>query len=414
MANPIPEKQYTVESGDTLESIAARAYGDPAQSGRVGSANGVTDASLYAGLVLNIPPDPVKEALKNAQKEQNLARRSANTFTLIVEGVEIPVMSGRLINSMDTISGMWAAEIAWQPGADSQIDELLRPFRYPTARVFLGPTLVHTGAIYGIGNRLGIDGSVKVMTGYSRTIDLVDSSALPPYEASKVTLQQRVESFLGPYGISAESELTNDGQFDRVTIEPEEKIFDHLKKLAAQRAALIGDTAEGNVRLYQAATTGAPVGTLEEGSPGVLSWSAEWDGRKRYNTYRVTKQSPLFGSKTATAKDSNVPKSRILTFAANDVITGSMQDAAEWRRSKTVADTLVQSLPVSGWYAPNGELWQENTFVTVKSKTLRIPDGYKYLIKSVEFEYSNGGNRTTLTLVPPEVYTGGEVTDPWQ
>jgi prophage tail gpP-like protein len=68
---------------------------------------------------------------------------------------------------------------------------------------------------------------------------------------------------------------------------------------------------------------------------------------------------------------------------------------------------------VSGWTAPNGELWRDNTLVTVQSDTIFCPDGFTFLIRSVEFEVTDKGYATNLNLVPPQVFSGEEIEEPW-
>jgi nucleoid-associated protein YgaU len=49
-------KTYTVKRGDTLSSIAAAEYGDPARWRPIATANRITDPlSLRPGLVLALP-----------------------------------------------------------------------------------------------------------------------------------------------------------------------------------------------------------------------------------------------------------------------------------------------------------------------------------------------------------------------
>ena len=72
MSNPIPGRQYTTVNGDTLTSIAARAYGDPAKSTLIFNANNFkvkfTDQnSVFPGETLTIPVNAVLSNLRKAQ-----------------------------------------------------------------------------------------------------------------------------------------------------------------------------------------------------------------------------------------------------------------------------------------------------------------------------------------------------------
>ena len=73
MPTPIPGEQYTTQSGETLQNVAARAYGDPEKSTLIFKANNfpvtVTDQNTVAtGTVLNIPFDAVLNQLRLNQR----------------------------------------------------------------------------------------------------------------------------------------------------------------------------------------------------------------------------------------------------------------------------------------------------------------------------------------------------------
>ncbi|MCK5218421.1 hypothetical protein KAR10_02790, partial [bacterium] len=203
------------------------------------------------------------------------------------------------------------------------------------------------------------------------------------------------------------------GEFRRVTVSPTEKAFRHLSFLASQRGVLLTSTPEGAALLTQANVDGQSVGSIIEGEHGAQEFIGEFDGRKVFSTYKAIGQSPGRHAKTAIAKNENIPRSRFFTFVANETISGEMQGLANWRRSKQFAETVKIRIPIQGWYAPNGELWSENTMVTIVSKTLFLPDGFDFLIRSVEFILDGSGKHSVLTLVLPEVYTGEEINYPW-
>ena len=110
---------------------------------------------------------------------------------------------------------------------------------------------------------------------------------------------------------------------------------------------------------------------------------------------------------------SKVPRSRFLTFQVNETIDGDIEQAAKWRRSKQLANALTIPFPVSSWFSNEGILWEENTLIEVVSPTLSIANGFTFLIKSVEYDDSTSGKTAILGLVPPQVYSGEDLIDPW-
>lgn len=404
-----PGSVYTIQDGDTPESLAARAYGDSTKSTLILQGNQIR---FVAGNAITVPVDPDDVRLRTAILQD--AALVQNDFNLVVDGLRIPVVAGRVNRSLDTAADAWSATVAWRPGENESVDSRLRPFSYGRASVYLGDTLAVNGVLYRVETLLDGAGSSKTLTGYSFTADAVDSTVRPPYERRNVRLEDVAAALVAPIGVKAEFDTDTGGVFERVTATKTETIFSHLRKLAAQRAVLVSNTPRGDMLFTRAATSGAPVGTLREGDSFVLSWAADFDGRKRYSAYRISGQTPLSNTVVGISTDTNVPRTRFVTKDADESSLGNIQRAADWERSKTVASALSIRLPVAGWLAPNGSLWSPNTLVTVVSPTLDLTNGFTFLIKGVEFLFSNEGSTAELSLVPPQVYTGEEIQDPWQ
>lgn len=422
-SKPTPGFQYRVVGGDRITRISATAYGtqenarlivgaNPQLTGRPISLEDLP--TIYAGDVLNIPLIPANVALRNEGTKLTIAGKTAEDFTLIIDGLEIPVQSAKIVRTMDTAADGWTGRLAWNPGDNKEIDRRLLPYALPDASVYLGGNLQINGILYNVEPEMTVAGIVKNLEGFSFTADAIDSSVKSPYEKNNITLQQRAEEQIQHIGIRAIFESDGGGKFDRMTADPTDTIFGHLAKYARQRSILISSTVTGDMLFNQANVNGKPVGTLEETQPLPLDWSAKYDGRQRFNSYKVIGQSPGGVSKTATAIDENVPRSRFKTIEANDTIAGDIQAVADWQRSKQLADALTIPFPVSDWYDPGGNLWTPNTIVTIISPTLDVPQGFNFLIRAIEFDYSTRGRSAILSLIPPQVYTTEELPEPWR
>lgn len=182
--------------------------------------------------------------------------------------------------------------------------------------------------------------------------------------------------------------------------------------LSVQRGVLLSADDEGNLLITQAKTD-TFAGLISEDSPNVKTWSAAFKGRKRFNSYRVYGQSPGNNAKEAVSIDKNIIKTRFMSFNATDTIKGELQAIADWKKTTRIKEALQLSLTVNDWFDDSGQRWKHNTVVKVISPTLFLPDGFDFLIKSVEYILSADGRSTVLNLVPPQVFTGEELTDPW-
>ena len=421
---PTPGFQYRVVAGDRITRISATAYGTQDNARLIVSANPLLTGrpisleslpTIYAGDVLNIPLLAANVALRNEGTKLTIPGKAADDFTLIVDDLEIPVQSAKILRTMDTAADGWTARIAWNSGENKELDKRLLPYAMPLASVYLAGKLQINGILYTIEPEMTNAGIVKNLAGFSFTADAVDSTLKPPYEKNNVTLQQRAEEQIAPIGIRAIFKADGGGKFDRMTAaDPTETIFSHLHNYARQRSLLISSTVTGDMLFWKANVDGQPVGTLEETQPLPQNWNAKYDGRKRFNSYKIIGQSPGGISKSAVAIDENIHRARFLTIQAHDTITGDIQAVANWQRSKQLADALTIPFPVSDWYDPAGILWEPNTIVTVISRTLDVPQGFNFLIRAVEFNFNTAGRSTILSLIPPQVYTNDELPVPWE
>jgi prophage tail gpP-like protein len=417
MSKPIPGATYIVLPGDTLTRIAKKAYGEASKWRIIWEANKTKIKSgrpdlIGIGDILFIPPNEEISIDVLFDAVPQLPGKSPDDFTVVINGIELPIKAGRAIRTMDTASDSWTASVSWDKDSLQILKAAIQPYSYAPAQCFIGGQQIINGFVYIVETETTSGGSLAKLQGFSTTKDLVDSVVNPPYEAKKITLQLRAQALCAPYGIPVKFLIGDVEPFDRVTARPEEKVFAHLAKLAAQRGALITSTALGELLITQAAS-GPPVGSLEEGLPPVENMRAKFDGTKRYNGYEAIGQSPGKTTKSARSQDSAVLRPRFLRFKTNESTAGNIQKAADWRRSKQLADTLTITVPTTSWYDRNNALLKENTIITVKSDTLFLPGGFNFLIRSIEYVFEPGGTRANLSLVPPQAYSGSVLIDPW-
>ncbi len=399
MSKPTAGQQYTVETGDTIERIAAIAYGDPSRSRDILNANQTN--ILIPGLILNLPPD-----------DRTVPLISSDGLVLLLDGLEILTESFRFFESIETIAYGWTATIAWTPDEKPELDKRIRPYSYTPAQVFLDRQLLGTGRLYVTAPSL-VGRQECSLEFWSLTADFVDSSLKPPYEENEVTLKQRAETLAKTFSLKVISDLEQDGIFDRVTAEPDDTSGSHLLSLAKQRGVLVSSTENGDLSLSIPKLTGVPVATIEEGVEGVTGFTASYDGRSRFSDYRVIGETPFDEPNNAVSKDKGVNVTRFKTKTVGETTQGEMKKAADFEKTKFLADALTIPISVRGFKRENGQRWKKGEYVTLISPTLFIKNGFLMLIKSVEFLSNSSGETSTLTLVPPSVYSGDVIEEPW-
>jgi prophage tail gpP-like protein len=394
---------------------------------------------------------------------EKLPGKSPDEMTLIINGYEIVMESAKLVRTMDTCADAFTCTIPWEPGVDPDLDKATAPFGYQDASVYVGGDLELDGTLYDVTSTRDSNGTLRQLSIYSKTADLIDSTVFPPYEANNISLTARCRQQAGVLGIQTEvakgvdlivtkrvrqsykitreipwielsaplkfkpknikvdqiitkyKTVREEFTFSRVTANKTDTIFSHLSALASQRGLLLSCTKYGDLLIVQPNLADPPVGTIEEPAGITNVFSATFSGRSRFGFYRALANSAQ-GSRTSAesrARDGVVTRPRFLTFQSNDNLPGEAVNAALWRKNKSAADALNLSFPVNSWYAPNGKLWTPNTTVTVVSPTIGINEGFTFLISQVEFDYQADGAVASLQLKPPTAYTTGEISEPW-
>jgi len=413
MSNPIPGKTYIVQTGDTLSGISTRAYGLPNEYPRIVRANNLPDDLIRVGETLIIPPIPelaalIKKSLSAGVEEDGFVLKLGNRL--------IPVLSGRVIRTMDTAADAWSCEIAWEPGADKELDKLTAPFSYTDAEVFLDGERTLTGRLYAVGQKFTDKGRVKTLKGGSLTIDIVDSQTSPPYQSNATSLERFCKDLLTPLGIGVKvaPHVKLEGKFKSETAKDNETIFNYLSRLAKSQGVLLSSTAKGELLITKADLKGPVVGSLVEGDPLVEKWESDFDGRKLFSSYRAVSGSSMSTkNKSVDLRDSSVPKTRVKNIRLKSGQNGDLDKAIIWERNKSLAKAIKLPCPVTSWYAPEGKLWRDNSRVTVESLTWGVPDGFTFQISRVEFIWDDKGKKAVLSLLPPFVYSNEIKDQPW-
>lgn len=423
---------------DSLSHIASKAYGNGKKWPIIWKANKAIarktkneageyvkdpNNSFWPNDVIFIPHDPdAKKIIEDLREDalEFLPDADKNAIQLIIDGERVNVESATVHTTFDTAADGWAATVPWDPTNEIQ-QRIFQPYGYQNAEIYVGGELMVRGKLYTVtANSENNRRSLK-LEGWSFTADIIDSTMRSPYERNKVTLEDRANQLIEGLGIKVVYNVDNSEPFQRVTADKQDTILGHLSELAKQRFVQISSTKQGDL-LFHRASTGNPVATLAEGFPPFQNGTITFDGRARFNSYTVTANTPGAKKKNKTpsvgvANDEIIPNTRFVSLSANESDIGDLQKIAEWERSKKLAESFTLELPVNTWYnsqAENGkDLWRVNSIVTVISDTLFLRNGFDFLISAIDYVFEENGATAILTLVPPQVYTGERLEDPW-
>lgn len=416
MSKATPGSTYTIVKGDTLWGIAGQAYGNVRRWPEIYAANKGTLSSgdpnlIFPGEVIFIPGEvPIEVEVED--DSELLPGADPNGVTLVIGGREIKAESMVVLRTMDTGSDTWTAQVYWDPN-DPELMERYKPYTFLESKAYVGGQLLVTGPVMISEPVVSNDKVSMMLTGFSKTIHMVDSSVKPPYQLNKMDLNQIANEYAVPRGIKVEDTTPGLGVFDRVTAETSDKEFDFLAKLARQKSALLTSTPKGHLLITQTADKTDNFGSIGDDQARGHDWRARFNSRDRFRQVRMVGRRRGAKVSNSVVVDENIKENRTKTVQNADLKPDELEAAANWERSKSAAEALSIPFPVSDWYAPDGRLWRENKYVTVVSSRIFVPDGFDFLIRSCEYHYTKEGRKTILNIVPPGVFTQEPVKEPW-
>ncbi len=329
----------------------------------------------------------------------------------VINGNDIRFESASVIRTIDTIADAFSMNINIE--TDKSILYLIKPFGYENVEVYLDNEKLMTGTIYNVNAKVDSEKRLIPIEGFTNTIDLVDSVSKPPYKYVNKTLNQILTTIIKQNGnkVKVVDKVKNTFKFKRAIIEPEEKIFDFISKLAQQIGVILTSNQDGNIEIIKTDTKVKSVATIMTNQIIAPNIEMSWNGRERYSEYvELTKRKKKSTKKIE--KDELVTRPRYMAYHA-DELDKDKKDSVVNKKNRTISDSISINLPVNGFYREPGKRWKEGEKVTIQFEELWLKKGMDFLIRSVEFVSSPEEKLTNLGLVLPESYSGDIINEPW-
>jgi len=396
--------KYTVQSGDTLSSIALKYLGSASYSSALwqinkGTLRSKSPSTIYAGEVLEIPDQLIRAS-------DTVPQNNVDDVFLYVRGTLFGGWLGVTITrSLEAVSGSFEVSLtdAWEAGM-----EPWAIFDGDPVKVMIGNDVVITG--YVDSTEVSHDASAHSLTvrGRDKTCDLVDCSLVNrPGEFRGKTPEAIASALCAPFGITVKADVDTGGAVDPFRCQPGETVFEAIERLARSRQLLVSGQADGSVLLTRSGRARLGV-SLAEGQ-NVLSCSVTSDSADRFSKYIVEGQSDGQGTANHTARassfDTAVSRFRPLIIMAEEKADQAYcLNRAKWEARIRAAKSQVASVTVQGWrISDGGALWSVGKLVNLDYPTCRI-FAEDLLITDVTLTKSDQGTLAELTLKRPDIY----------
>lgn len=404
---------YTVINGDTFEDISRKQFGTVDKTSSIIAANPGASDQPTPGTILVIPKTSIPRPPTGVVD---------SITTLVIDGLEFIGWGViEFTRSMDSF-GSFNFNSVWEPDNRSFRD-VYRPFKYQSVAVFEGRELLFNGTTLEVTPSETSSERIVQAAGYSLPGVINDCNApisALPLERDVQDLQQIATALLDPFGLTLEFDGDPGPTFDREAIEPTDKIYNYLIKLAKQRKLIITDTPEGACKFHTEVTPGKPVAIFNDGDPAILAITPQFNSQDYYS--HVTGQSATFFSSADADAGGvyTVVNSRLsgvlrpFTFQPDDTLVGDTKTAVEAKAGRMFAGAVSYLITIPSWRDPNGKLWTPNTTIKIRKPSAMIYNLYEFLIRKVAYRRTSTEEIATLTLVLPGVFSG-KIPDslPW-
>ncbi len=413
-------KTHKVQAGETLNRIATKYYGNPAEWNSIVKANPqlsgrktVLDGSpvIYPGDVLIIP-NVSDGALTKAKESVKLDKNAPQDLGLKGLGQFYTGFTGfTLVRSVSGTDGFSFSSV-WNEKS-AKLRNAFRPFAYPTFDVYFDDDLVFTGKALPPTPSVQPNAQTINVQGYPLCGVLVDSCLPPslfPAEYSGLDLKQIAETVCEPFGIGVVVQGSVGSPFEKVDVGLDDKVWDFLSKLAEQRFMFLTNTADGNLLIYRPKVE-AVSATFKQGELPFISCAPEFDGQKMYSHITgYTKTSKTADSQKYTYENKLLINRGVLRCwgkQIDDAVEGTLEESVKALAGKMFAQCVKYKLTVSGHRDKQGRLYRKNMAVSVKAPGAEIYRETKLLADEVTLTRDDrSGEQTTFTLVLPESRTG--------
>lgn len=406
---------YSVAPGDTFEIISRKEYGTENQSSLIAKANPGLSEPLTPGIVINLPNIP---GLPKDRQTQAVAS-SPDETAILIKGKRFRfwdrVRITRSIDSMDTID--------FGAPFDSETPEFkenFKPFSFDPIVTTVGGSPLFTGNMVSIIPVVDNNQKIISVSGYSLPgvlNDCTPPASSFPLEFNNQGLKQIATTLLSPFGLSVVFDIDQGSIFERVAIEPGQKILPFLSDLAKQRNIILSSNSDGALVFWRSIDSDSPIARFEQGRSPILSVSPSFSPQEYYS--HITGIKPVSLGDSGSQFTVKNPKLegvlRPFTFKVDDTSNPDIKTAVSSKSGRMFANVASYSIRVDTWRNPQGDLWKPNTIITLLAPDAMIYKEYEFLIRSVVFDLDGKSKAATLNLIMPGSFNG-QIPDvlPWE
>lgn len=297
--------------------------------------------------------------------------------------------------------------------ARREFRDTFRPFSFKPLQLLVNLENIFKGTLVDVAPEISKDERSINVTGYSTPMVFADcdlpASMVSQAEFKNLDLRAICTSVAEAFGIGVEFRMDPGTPFPRVRIETDKKVQEFLCNLTKQRNAVLSNTADGKLLVWQSVEPGNPVHNFTQGESPLVHVEPAFDPReyyseitgfgrrtKKFPSARYTGQNPWLRSPL-----------RPHTFKLDSTERGDVPDAVNAKLGRMFANMATYRITdIPTWRDPKGKLWQPNTTITLLAPDAMCYRRTELLIRRVELHQDKDKETASLDVVLPGAFSG--------
>jgi prophage tail gpP-like protein len=286
--------------------------------------------------------------------------------------------------------------------------EVFRPFSYPEIEILRGEKRIFLGTAIGIEPEVTANKKAVRVSAYSKPGVLADST-LPPgleREYRKMNLRDIANALTPDFGIDVVFSGDPGAAFLKQKVDIEQKVHDFIEALAQQRAFVMSSTANGELLIRRAVTSGPPRARLKAGGQPIVEVKPRFNVQAYYS--EITGYTGTRRKKRAKHTERNPWLSRVrrpMAVKFEDVDPADLPEATRAEMGRMFGNAISWEVLVPTWTDPKGELWEENTTITLEAPDAMIYRPTELVVRTVTLHRDTKGESAQLDVVLPGSFT---------
>lgn len=357
---------------------------------------------------------------------------------IVINGKSIAYFNSGTINlKLDSIASTFEFAAYFKP-QEIDFQEIFKPLQYLPVEIYNSKkNLIFTGTILNHRFTSNSGRELVIISGYSKC-GILEDVCIPPSEnyslesnnkslkdiatqlcrlfAINVVVSDQAKS-ISETNVKTTAKTTKEKSdyasikakansvFGRTSASPSESIRDYLAKLSSQKNIILSHNEKGEVLLFQPNYNQLPKYFFTKGN--TISMSADYNGQALHSDIYIVRQPSDENQGVSTfdrAKNTLIAKYRPTTKIMSSGEDTQTKDAAKNELASELK-AIQLTLELQGLF---DEIYP-GEIVNVHNHHIYCYAYNRFMVDSITMKFDSKSDTTTLNLVVPETFTGGEL-----